>query len=123
MNQSERFYELLETMKTIHDAKRHDYANDDDVFATFRTFSLLSISQPVVHMVGGFTSSALSHPEDSIVSIHSTVTSLGFTQDLINFVDQPVPKLVHPLLENIYSFFFRVTAHHSVSIYCSSSLV
>ena len=37
MSQSERFYELLDTMKAIHDAKRHDYANDDDVFANFRT--------------------------------------------------------------------------------------
>jgi|TARA_R110002126_G_scaffold21390_5_gene77313 hypothetical protein len=37
MNQSERFYELLENMKLVHDAKRHDYANTDDVFANFRT--------------------------------------------------------------------------------------
>ena len=37
MSQSERFYQLLETMKETHDAKRHDYANDEDVFANFRT--------------------------------------------------------------------------------------
>ena len=37
MSQSERFYELLDTMKNTHDAKRHDYANPDDVFANFRT--------------------------------------------------------------------------------------
>ena len=37
MSQSERFYELLEIMKNPHDAKRHDYANTDDVFANFRT--------------------------------------------------------------------------------------
>ena len=37
MRQSERFYELLETMKNTHDVKRHDYANQDDVFANFRT--------------------------------------------------------------------------------------
>ena len=37
MSQSERFYELLETMKNTHDAKRHDYANEADVFANFRT--------------------------------------------------------------------------------------
>ena len=37
MSQSERFYELLETMKKTHDAKRHDYANTDDVFANCRT--------------------------------------------------------------------------------------
>ena len=37
MSQSERFYELLEIMKNTHDAKRHDYANPDDVFANFRT--------------------------------------------------------------------------------------
>ena len=35
--QSERFYELLDTMKKTHDAKRHDYANEEDVFANFRT--------------------------------------------------------------------------------------
>ena len=37
MSQSERFYELLETMKNTHDVKRHDYANTDDVIANFRT--------------------------------------------------------------------------------------
>jgi hypothetical protein len=37
MSQSERFYELLEEMKTTHDAKRHDYASEEDVFANFRT--------------------------------------------------------------------------------------
>ena len=37
MSQSERFYELLNNMKAVHDAKRHDYANTDDVFANFRT--------------------------------------------------------------------------------------
>ena len=37
MSQSERFYELLEIMKNTHDAKRHDYANTDDVFAYCRT--------------------------------------------------------------------------------------
>ena len=37
MSQSERFYELLNDMKKTHDAKRHDYANPDDVFANFRT--------------------------------------------------------------------------------------
>ena len=30
MSQSERFYELLEEMKTTHDAKRHDYASEED---------------------------------------------------------------------------------------------
>lgn len=37
MSQSERFYQLLETMKETHDAKRHDYASTEDVFANFRT--------------------------------------------------------------------------------------
>ena len=37
MSQTERFYELLEKMQATHDAKRHDYANPDDVFANFRT--------------------------------------------------------------------------------------
>ena len=37
MSQSERFYELLNNMKAVHDAKRHVYANTDDVFANFRT--------------------------------------------------------------------------------------
>ena len=33
INQSKRFEELLEDMKKIHDKKRHDYANEDDIFA------------------------------------------------------------------------------------------
>ena len=43
MNQSERFYELLEEMKTTHNAKRHDYASTDDVFANFRTCEMAGI--------------------------------------------------------------------------------
>ena len=37
MVQSERFKELLEEMKKTHDAKRHDYASAEDIFANFRT--------------------------------------------------------------------------------------
>tara|TARA_Y100000022_G_scaffold64057_1_gene54973 strand:- start:3342 stop:3707 length:366 start_codon:yes stop_codon:yes gene_type:complete len=37
MNQSERFNELLEEMRKTHNAKRHDYASVEDVFANFRT--------------------------------------------------------------------------------------
>ena len=37
MNQSERFKELLEEMQKTHDAKRHDYASVEDIFANFRT--------------------------------------------------------------------------------------
>ena len=37
MKQSEKFYKLLEEMKATHDAKRHDYASTEDVFANFRT--------------------------------------------------------------------------------------
>ena len=37
MDKSERFYELLEEMKKTHNAKRHDYASVEDVFANFRT--------------------------------------------------------------------------------------
>ena len=36
ITQSERFEELLTQMKDLHDAKRHDYANKEDVFANFR---------------------------------------------------------------------------------------
>ena len=43
MSQSERFYELLETMKNTHDAKRHDYASTEDVFANFRTCEMAGI--------------------------------------------------------------------------------
>ena len=38
--QSKRFEELLEDMKEIHDKKRHDYANEDDIFANFRLSEL-----------------------------------------------------------------------------------
>ena len=43
MNQSERFYELLEEMKTTHNAKRHDYASTEDVFANFRHCEIAGI--------------------------------------------------------------------------------
>ena len=43
MNQSERFYQLLEDMKKTHDAKRHDYASVEDVFANFRTCEMAGI--------------------------------------------------------------------------------
>ena len=43
MKQSERFYELLEEMKRTHDAKRHDYASTEDVFANFRTCEMAGI--------------------------------------------------------------------------------
>ena len=43
MKQSERFYELLEEMKRTHDAKRHDYASTEDVFANFRHCEIAGI--------------------------------------------------------------------------------
>ncbi len=43
MNQSERFYQLLEEMKKTHNAKRHDYATVEDVFANFRTCEMAGI--------------------------------------------------------------------------------
>jgi len=41
--QSKRFYEILETIKNLHDAKKHDYGNAD-VFANFRLSELAGIS-------------------------------------------------------------------------------
>jgi hypothetical protein len=41
--QSKRFYEILDTIKTLHDAKKHDYGNAD-VFANFRLSELAGIS-------------------------------------------------------------------------------
>tara|TARA_X000001316_G_C912147_1_gene27235 strand:- start:366 stop:674 length:309 start_codon:yes stop_codon:yes gene_type:complete len=41
--QSRRFYELLEEMKATHNAKRHDYASVEDVFANFRTCEMAGI--------------------------------------------------------------------------------
>ena len=43
MKQSERFYQLLEEMKATHDAKRHDYASTEDVFANFRHCEIAGI--------------------------------------------------------------------------------
>ena len=43
INQSKRFEELLEDMKEIHDKKRHDYANEDDIFANFSHSELAGI--------------------------------------------------------------------------------
>jgi len=41
--QSEIFYELLKKMKDVHDAKRHDYASQEDVFKNFRTCEMAGI--------------------------------------------------------------------------------
>jgi|TARA_Y100000992_G_scaffold244276_1_gene175373 hypothetical protein len=40
--QSKRFYEILETIKNLHDAKKHDYGNAD-IFANFRLSELAGI--------------------------------------------------------------------------------
>jgi len=42
--QSKRFYELLNTIKGLHDAKRHDYGAKEDIFANFRLSNLSGIS-------------------------------------------------------------------------------
>ena len=42
--QSERFHEILDVIKKLHDAKRHDYGDDTDVFANFRLSELAGIS-------------------------------------------------------------------------------
>ena len=42
-DKSERFYELLDSMKAIHDAKRHDYGREEDIFANFRTCEMAGI--------------------------------------------------------------------------------
>ena len=38
--QSKRFYELLNTIKNLHDAKKHDYGAKEDIFANFRLSEL-----------------------------------------------------------------------------------
>ena len=38
--QSKRFTEILTTIKKLHDNKRHDYADTDDIFANFRLSEL-----------------------------------------------------------------------------------
>ena len=40
--QRKRFYEILETIKNLHDAKKHDYGNAD-IFANFRVSELAGI--------------------------------------------------------------------------------
>tara|TARA_B100000902_G_scaffold296094_1_gene283033 strand:+ start:58 stop:435 length:378 start_codon:yes stop_codon:yes gene_type:complete len=42
--QSKRFYELLDTIKNLHDAKKHDYGAKEDIFANFRLSALTGIS-------------------------------------------------------------------------------
>ena len=41
--QSKRFYELLNTIKNLHDAKKHDYGAKEDIFANFRLSALTGI--------------------------------------------------------------------------------
>ena len=38
--QSKRFYEIINVIKELHDKKRHDYADTDDIFANFRLSEL-----------------------------------------------------------------------------------
>ena len=38
-----RFYQLLDEMKSLHDKKRHDYAQEQDPFANFRLSELCGI--------------------------------------------------------------------------------
>ena len=42
--QSKRFYELLNTIKNLHDAKKHDYGAKEDIFDNFRLSALTGIS-------------------------------------------------------------------------------
>ena len=42
--QSKRFYELFNTIKNLHDAKKHDYGAKEDIFANFRLSALTGIS-------------------------------------------------------------------------------
>ena len=49
--QSKRFYELLNTIKNLHDSKKHDYGAKEDIFANFRlkfnfNFSALTGIEP-----------------------------------------------------------------------------
>ena len=41
--QSLRFYELLETIKELHDKKQHDYGAGEDIFANFRLSELSGV--------------------------------------------------------------------------------
>lgn len=43
MTDEEQFYALLEKMKEIHDAKRHDYASNEDRFSNLMLSELMGI--------------------------------------------------------------------------------
>ena len=40
---SRRYYEILEEMIAIHDSKRHDYADSEDIFLNFRTSEMMGV--------------------------------------------------------------------------------
>lgn len=40
---SRRYYEVLEEMIAIHDRKRHDYADSEDIFQNFRTSEMMGL--------------------------------------------------------------------------------
>jgi hypothetical protein len=42
--QSERFYEILDSIKELHDKKRHDYGAEEDIFANFRLSELAGVA-------------------------------------------------------------------------------
>jgi|TARA_R110000803_G_scaffold183538_1_gene245873 hypothetical protein len=41
--QSQRFYEILDVIKELHDKKRHDYGANEDIFANFRLSELSGV--------------------------------------------------------------------------------
>jgi len=49
--QSERFHEILDVIKKLHDAKRHDYGDDTDVFANFRLLNAMTMEMILMYLL------------------------------------------------------------------------
>jgi len=72
MKQSEEFYRLLELMKSVHNAKRHDYASKEDIFQNFRTSELGGIAawKSVAIRIGDKFSRLMSFVKQGELKVH-----------------------------------------------------
>ena len=102
--QSKRFYEILDTIKELHDKKRHDYGADEDIFANFRLSEQCGISAwkgSVVRMGDKYArisnyikKGEFKFKEESIkdtlmdMAIYSLITMILFEEEEANRIEQ-----------------------------------
>ena len=114
--QSKRFTEILTTIKKLHDDKRHDYADTDDIFANFRLSNLAGISPwkgSVIRMgdkyarISNFIKKGdFKFKEESIkdtlmdMAIYSLITIVLYEEEMFNEHIKQFEKNMTPNIEN-----------------------